>query len=248
MLLRAAGNIGRDPGAISFRIGGKLIDLDDGTSDEIGYVYDVEQCDVTKRDLLAADRATAPDDRERARPKIDVLVDRIREYLADGGWHPSIRVELEAEGFSGGTIHDAQSRVVYARKTPGTMNGAWQWRLKSSNSADTPTDRDASRAGGHSRHSDTPTDQDINPINIDLSECRTSSTTGYHSHPDLSECQVYEGVRASQADIEADVPTGSAIRPGDLIGYANVCSCADGGEGDERCERCYGSRVTGTAT
>ncbi len=59
VLLRARGNIGRDPGALSFAITAKWMRLDDGDTDEVPYVCDVENCDVTIRDLLRADRPRA---------------------------------------------------------------------------------------------------------------------------------------------------------------------------------------------
>ena len=34
VMLRAAGNVGRDPGALAFRVGGAWVDLDDGDRDE----------------------------------------------------------------------------------------------------------------------------------------------------------------------------------------------------------------------
>jgi hypothetical protein len=181
VLLRPAGNIGRDPGALSFRIGGKVISLDDGEHDEIGYAHDIQQCAVTARDLLNADRLTAGPERDR--PKVDELADRIRNYLRDGGWHPSIRAELEAEGFAGGTIHAAQKRVARARKAFGTMAAGWEWRLLPSETADRSTDaKGLARTGGVSPQPDTSTDQAKNPTNTEESKCQTSLTNGFGHH------------------------------------------------------------------
>ena len=138
MILRAAANIGRDPGALSFRIGGKTVDLDDGTQDEIGHVYDVESCSLTARDLLNAERAVISKG-ARATSKIDQLCERIRHYLADGAWHPALRPQLETEGFSGGTVHEACKRVGVESDKDG-MAGGWIWRLPSSDPPDSSTD------------------------------------------------------------------------------------------------------------
>lgn len=231
VMLRAAGNIGRDPGAVSFRIGGRMVELDDGTSDEIGYVYDVEPCHVTARDLLAADRGSRGDDGERARPKVEVLAERIADYLADGQFHPSMRDELEAEGFTVGTIEDAKKRVgVYSRKER-SLNGKWQWRLNSSNFSDSSTLRAAvSRARTWClSNSDSSTDQASNPTNTEESMCRKSLTNGFTPRK-----TVHRSVEESEFGKQ----------------YARdpkrfSCSCVDGGQiepDDGQCARCYGYR------
>jgi NrS-1 polymerase HBD domain/AAA domain len=164
VLLRAAGNIGRDPGALSFRVAGTPVTLDDGEQDEIGYAQNVELCHLTARDLLNTERPSTGGERDRPRAKVDVLVERIRDYLVDGRWHPSISPELEAEGFAWGTIQEARNRVARARKAPGTMSGAWEWRLDSSETADSSTDHKRSaRALLVSPQSDSSTDRGEDP-------------------------------------------------------------------------------------
>jgi len=130
VILRAAGNVGRDPGALAFRVDGKWVDLDDGDRDENPYVWDVEPCDYTMRDLLNAERPGAGSAPERKRPKVDVLAERIREYLADGEWHPSLQPELEREGWSAGTIQRARERATKVPPRPRAgMSGGSEWKL-----------------------------------------------------------------------------------------------------------------------
>ena len=232
VMLRAAGNIGRNPGAVAFRIGGTVIDLDDGGRDDVGYAYDLRPCSVTARDLLNADRLGGPGSSSDApASKVEQVAERIAVYLADGEWHPSIRAELEAERFSHGTIADAVKRVADTRKTPGTMNGPWQWRANSSNSSGTSADRRGSRAGGFSLQSGSSADQGLNP-----NEYRSADM------PREFDERRQQDSRSAEVP-ESDGGYARAHEPGAKIGYSNVCHCADGGQGDgEQCQRCYGHR------
>ena len=59
VILRGKGNLGRDPGALSFRISERCLkgyedDPEGLLADPVGYIADVEPCDVTERQLLHA--------------------------------------------------------------------------------------------------------------------------------------------------------------------------------------------------
>lgn len=177
VMLRAAGNIGRDPGALSFRIGGRTVDLDDGTQDELGYVFDIEACAITARDLLNVDRGIGADDTPGV-SKVGQACGRIRDYLADGEWHPALRPTLEAEGFGGGTIHSACKRVGVEIKKQG-LTGGWRWRLRSSETRDFSTDRPPiARARSNSLEAGPSTLQDETPASTEAPNSKTSSTNG----------------------------------------------------------------------
>ena len=155
VLLRVRGNVGRDPGPLSFKITAKVEVLDDGDRDEIPYVRDVENCDVTIRDLLRADRPADPEPEQRPPTKLEQLKRIVGEYLADGEWHPSWRKKLESDGWARGTIATAVLRVAETKKVGGSMGAGGIWRLKtsgSSHSTDSLTLReDREPRAGHTR-------------------------------------------------------------------------------------------------
>jgi hypothetical protein len=179
VIVRAAGNIGRDPGALAFRIGGKMIALDDGSTDEIGYAHDVQSCHVTARELLEAERGSSSTNSDtRNVTKTEELCEVIAEYLADGGWHPSLRGDLLAGGWSIGTVVAAQKRVAIVRKVR-SMNGGWEWRLNnSSNSTRLFDSSGASRARSSSTETDSSTLHPKTPLSTEESKSQASSTNG----------------------------------------------------------------------
>ena len=125
--------------------------------------------------------------------KVDELVERIREYLADGEWHPSIQPQLRAEKFSEGTIQAARGRVARARKQAGSMDGGWEWRLHSSNTAETSRLRERNpRARDASQNPETSRDRDVNPITTELTKSQSSLTNNQYTNlwcNDLSKSQ-----------------------------------------------------------
>jgi hypothetical protein len=107
VVLRGKGNIGRDPGALEFRIVGRPFTHDDGRTTERETVVDVRPSSVTRADLFARDNM-------RARTKIERAMDRIRLTLSGGDWMAAatIREHLEAEGLnSDSTVAEATKRL-----------------------------------------------------------------------------------------------------------------------------------------
>jgi hypothetical protein len=132
VIIRSKGNLGRDPGGLSFRIDERALDWGDddpnGVAEPVGYITDVQPCSVTERQLLGNERAGDNDLHfsRRALAKELILV-----ALLDGEWHPAepIRKRLAAVGVN----HDAT--VVWATKQLGVekdkrgYQGAWHWRI-----------------------------------------------------------------------------------------------------------------------
>ena len=88
VILRGKGNVGRNPGALSFRIAERFLDWgdDDPEDDEgVGYITDVQPCHVTERELLATKRRDA----DRPTTKVEHAEALIDMALRDGAWHPA---------------------------------------------------------------------------------------------------------------------------------------------------------------
>jgi hypothetical protein len=141
VIVRGKGNVGRNPGALSFRIAEKFLDYGDGEPDGIAdgvpYIADVRPCSVTERQLLH------PTTDERPASKVDQTVALIGMALHDGEWHPAgpIREELERQGLNhDANVQAAKSRLgVKSFKQPGVTHGPWGWQIgHSSNSAVNP--------------------------------------------------------------------------------------------------------------
>ena len=122
VVLRGMGNIGRNPGALEFRIVGRAYRYDDGETQEREVVDQVAPSNVTRRDLAK----TAGDS------KVAHAAALMRAALADGEWHPSksIYALLEAVELSAaGTVAAAKKLAgVEVHKTG--FEGGWGWRLK----------------------------------------------------------------------------------------------------------------------
>lgn len=226
VLLRARANVGRDPGALSFRIDSQWLTLDDGHEDEVPFATDVEPCDVTIRDLLRADRPQGPDPEQREPGKQEQLEELITDYLADGLWHPNLTDNLKRDGWAHGTIQAARSKVARARKQAGTMAGGWEWRLLdvSSRSADSSTLPDGlACARSVYVEADSSTLPGETPIGKEESKSQGSATNGGKALHEESKSQPAE--RTTRA-------------------WGPRCSCLDGGTeptGDGRCSRCWGT-------
>jgi hypothetical protein len=136
VLLRGKGNLGRNPGALEFRVVGRSYRHDDGHTSEREVVVDVRPSDITMADL-AADRmvgAREPTKQERA-------ADFLREALADGEWHlvaPLLKA-LERQEISERTArYAATNKVVVEPRKRREQDGEWEWRLRPSGEAATP--------------------------------------------------------------------------------------------------------------
>ena len=131
VVLRGKGNAGRNPGALSYRITERLVCLDDGDSDLIAYVTDVQPCEITERQLLQAERPQARDGDGRLPSKAEQVERLIRDRLADGEWHESMTDELVAAGFAATTVGRARTTLCQRpRKGRGSMTEGWEWRLR----------------------------------------------------------------------------------------------------------------------
>ncbi len=134
VVIRGKGNIGRDPGGLSFRVTGKPYRHDDGCETDRETVVEVEPCDITLADL-APDRVVGA---AAAGPsKTDRATDYLREALADGQRHlaDQIRGELDRQGIgSDSVVREARRRAdVHTRKRRGVKDGPWEWWIPAEN-------------------------------------------------------------------------------------------------------------------
>jgi AAA domain-containing protein len=145
VLIRGKGNIGRNPGALEFRVVGHAYRHDDGRTQEVPVVEDVKPSSITMADL-------APERVLGVRPptKAEQAAAVLRDALADGKWHPgsAIREQLARQGLDSGSVrnHAMGMADVEARKQPGVTHGPWEWRIPKS-----PTGMDPSRTLGPAR-------------------------------------------------------------------------------------------------
>jgi AAA domain len=132
VLVRGKGNIGRNPGALEFRVVGRDLLHDDGEWQEREVVVDVQPCDVTLSQLVARSRSAAADD---TASKAEAAADLIRERLRDGEWHPCapIREGLDALDLNSNSVVDRAKQIagVEGRKAHGSLHGGWEWRIVS---------------------------------------------------------------------------------------------------------------------
>ena len=130
VLIRGKGNIGRNPGALEFRILGRQLLHDDGLIDEREVVDEVQPSDITIHRLV---QARAGRD-ETGASKTDQAAEIIRTQLADGRWHPGapIRDELYSRGLNSSSVVDAAKQLagVHSRKAGGDAHGGWEWRIE----------------------------------------------------------------------------------------------------------------------
>ena len=135
VILRGKGNVGREPGALSFRIAEKFLDWDDDEpadpfEDGVPYATGIEPCHMTERQLLRAKLS------DRPMSKVEQAEALIRMALLDGEWHPvvPIREELAKAGLNHNANVDAAKRRagVVASKQAGVTNGPWGWQIAGS--------------------------------------------------------------------------------------------------------------------
>lgn len=129
VLIRGKGNLGRDPGAIEFRIAARPYRHDDGRTTDREVVVDVAPSTVTMADL-APNRIVGV---AREPTKADRAADLIEAALANGDWHlaePILVALARADLDSSSVVTSAKRRIgVEDRKRPGKKNGPWEWRL-----------------------------------------------------------------------------------------------------------------------
>jgi hypothetical protein len=124
VLMRPPGgsNIGRNPGACEFKVAARALYIE-GKPEEVPYSTPLQPSGVTFRDLTRI-----PRDDEPRRSKLAEAKALIDERLADGEWHPSMRDELMAVGFSKATTYRAAEHVQKQKEE--AADGAWRWRAK----------------------------------------------------------------------------------------------------------------------
>jgi AAA domain len=146
VLIRGKGNLGRDPGALEFRVVGRLYKHDDGFATDREMVTDVAPSSVTIADL-APNRTLGV----REPSKTELAAETIREALQDGEWHIAapIRAQLAQLGIASGSVIDAGCRAagVAKRKRPGETNGPWEWRTNGTLDSSPPRARSLSDRG-----------------------------------------------------------------------------------------------------
>jgi AAA domain len=149
VILRGKGNIGRNPGALSFRIAERFLEWgdDDPDPEGIGYITDVQPCTVTERELLATKRRDA----DRPTTKVQQAEGLIGMALRDGAWHPAkpIRAQLERLKLNNnGVVNQAKVNlgVKSRQQETGAASPPWEWRNPGSSISDAETDSVPSRA------------------------------------------------------------------------------------------------------
>jgi putative DNA primase/helicase len=125
VVVRGAGNVGRNPGSLEFRVVGRTYVADDGESDEREVVEAVAPSPVGLRDLARDTDEVASADTKVARAAALMSV-----ALGDGEWHPSADVFalLDAAEVGGkATVAAARKRAGVQTRKVG-FQGPWEWR------------------------------------------------------------------------------------------------------------------------
>ncbi len=152
VILRGKGNVGRNPGALSFRIAERFLDYGDDdppeVADGVGYITDVQKCDVTERALLS----TKSRQEERPLTKVQQAEHLIGMALRDGGWHLAapIRARLALLKLDhNATVGAAKRNLgVESRQQEGIRNPPWEWRYPHYSSISTAEADSAPSRGG----------------------------------------------------------------------------------------------------
>jgi hypothetical protein len=111
-------NIGRTPPTLAYRIATKDVEIE-GELEEVPYIAELTESDITFRDVTRAVRDHAPTRTTVAEAK--AIIDK---RLADGEWHESMIDELLEDRFSKSTIYRAAETVV---KVKSDVSGGWAW-------------------------------------------------------------------------------------------------------------------------
>jgi len=149
VLIRGKGNLGRNPGALEFRVVGRLHAHDDGRTTEVAVVEGVNPSAVTMADL-APEKFVGGREPTKAEQAAEVIA----EALGDREWHLAapIRERLARMGLDSGSVrtHGMGLARAEARKRPGESGGPWEWRLEESENAKSPNRVDSSPARARS--------------------------------------------------------------------------------------------------
>ena len=120
-------NLGRNPGALEFRVVGRSHLHDDGRETEREVVEDVRPSSITLADLQPnrAVGAREPTKHERA-------TEYLRGALGDHQWHEAaaMMAQLDAQGISARTVQNAATELGVRREKNG-RDGGWLWWLPS---------------------------------------------------------------------------------------------------------------------
>ena len=169
VLIRGKGNIGRNPGALAFRVTARLHEHDDGRVSGVPLVTEVEPCEITMRDL-APGRMVGTDDPEE--PKVQQLAQVIAGALADGEWQKAADV-LDGQEFTKGTIARAKRAAGVETERRGyPAQVFWRLRAAPSRTVD-PQDPQAPRARSLS---------DDGPTGTETPQTPHSNTEGLRVH------------------------------------------------------------------
>jgi hypothetical protein len=129
VILRGKGNIGRNPGALEFRVDGRDHLHGDGLVQEREVVVGVQPTDVTLAQLTA--RAGAGS--HEAHSKAQEAADLISEWLSDGNGHPAAatREMLAAHDLNSDSVVQRAKQLagVHTRKEHGSAHGVWEWYI-----------------------------------------------------------------------------------------------------------------------
>jgi hypothetical protein len=128
VLLRGKGNLGRDPGALEFKVSERPYEHDDGHVQNREFVTDVQQSSVTMADL-APDRVAGA----RQPNKTEQAAEFIADALRGGEWRPARHIieSLRNQGLaSDSVIGEACRRAgVHKQKRTGELDGVWEWQI-----------------------------------------------------------------------------------------------------------------------
>ena len=127
VLIRGKGNIGRNPGALEFRVVGKEYEHDDGYVGEREVVVDVASSEVTMADL-APEKAIG----SRTPGKTEQAADYIRDALQGGEWRPAAPIieALKSQGVGGDSVvRNACQQLGVEKEKGDEWQGRWQWRI-----------------------------------------------------------------------------------------------------------------------
>lgn len=124
VLLRGKGNIGPDPGALTFRIAAKPFTHDDGRTTDRETVTDVHVSTLTLADLMP-EKMIGTRDATKAEQAADIM----RAELAGQDWYPAklVREKLAAANLDSGSVRTKALQLCGAEKRK--TERAWWWRL-----------------------------------------------------------------------------------------------------------------------
>ena len=125
VLLRGKGNIGRDAGALEFKVKGvDYFHEADGVTQSREVVYDVKPSTVTMADLHKQAK--------KEPTKTELAMDIIRLALSGGDWMPAApnNEKLEAAGCASRSVQtEACRRLEVEKRKAGYDGSGWEWRI-----------------------------------------------------------------------------------------------------------------------